>query len=191
MRWTGLTLAVLLSACAHAPVKHASTDEHAFWTRKVYTVISEQAQAGDWLVIRGYKATDQLVVNATNMPFSHAAIIDLANDRVIESEQPRVHASKMHEFIDEAHHVVLIRPRWANEQTREIAVQSAISTLGKPYDLFGTIGLNAKNAYYCSELVVAVYQPWQSDQDKIPRIIKPGDLHRWGEVVFDSKPRPN
>ena len=46
-------------------------------------LLRELGRDGDWLVIRGYHASDNLVSSLTNLPFSHAAVLDTDRDEVI------------------------------------------------------------------------------------------------------------
>ncbi len=151
--------------------------------------IKAQGQPGDWLVIRGYKAADDLVVLATNLPLSHAAMLDLERDEVIESIAEGVIVTKLHDFLDHAHRVLLIRPRWAAEDRGIKAIERARGAVGKGYDFTGLVGLSSKDRYYCSELCLFAWAPYQEDRDRIPRIIEPGQMYLWGAVLYDSGSR--
>ena len=59
----------------------------------------------------------------------------------------------------------------------------------KKYDFLGTIGFNNPEKYYCSELAVEVYKPWHTSDDRLPDVIKPGELYLWGKILYDSLPR--
>ncbi len=145
---------------------------------------------GDWLVIRGYHKTDQLVAAATRTPLSHAAVLDMQNEQVIEAEGKGVHTTKLRAFIDKAHRLLLIRPIWAkNPGAGDKAVVIARKLVGMPYDFLGTVGLDHPHAYYCSELAVSVYKDFIKKKDKLPKVMEPGQMYLWGTILYDSRPR--
>jgi Permuted papain-like amidase enzyme, YaeF/YiiX, C92 family len=141
---------------------------------------------GDWIVIRGYHATDNLVAVATNTPWTHAAILDLGKGEVIEAEAQGVHISPLEQFVARAHRLLLVRPSWANDNTSGEALLKARSLVGKGYDFLGLVGINDPERYYCSELAIAVYRPYIPTSERIPRPVAPGQLHYWGRILYDS-----
>ncbi len=143
---------------------------------------------GDWLVIRGYHVTDNLVAALTNKPFSHAAVLDLAHEQVVEAESQGVHVSTLADFVAKSHRLLLIRPVWADAHSAGVAVAKARSLAGRKYDFLGLIGLNVPETFYCSELALEIYRPWIRRSDVIPRPIEPGQLHFYGRILFDSGP---
>lgn len=153
--------------------------------------VTRLGQPGDWLVIRGYHATDHLVSALTNEPFSHVAILDPARQQVIEAEGKGLHTTPLPAFMTKAHRLMLLRPVWATDPARqEAAVARARSLVGSPYDFTGLVGLGLPDRYYCSELAVAVHVPQASRKDRMPPVIPPGDLHRWATILWDSGPVP-
>ena len=146
-------------------------------------------QPGDWLVMRGYHATDNLVSAATDEPFSHVAVLDPERGQVIEAEGKGLHTAPLADFLHRAHRVILMRPMWATTPERQrVAVEKARSLMGRPYDFTGLVGLNVADRYYCSELAVAVYAPHASRKDRLPLVIPPGDMHHWATILWDSGP---
>lgn len=145
---------------------------------------------GDWIVTRGVHVTDNLVAMATNTPLSHAAIYDAANDTIIESEARGVHATPLLEFLAKSHRVLVMRPMWATDETREPAVARARDLIGSGYNYTGLVGLGLPGRYYCTELAVAAYEPFMENapDNPIPRVIKPGQMYHWGRIVYDSGP---
>ncbi len=141
---------------------------------------------GDWLVIRGYHPTDNLVSLVTNSPFSHAAVLDLANGVVIEADGSGIHVTPLPAFVAKAHRLLLIRPKWSREGRNVHAAAQARSLVGRPYDYTGLIGINHPERYYCSELAVAVYRTWVRKSDHVPPVIPPNELYYWGTVLFDT-----
>jgi len=148
-------------------------------------------QPGDWLVIRGYHATDHLVSALTNAPFSHVAVLDPEKSQVIEAEGKGLHTTPLPDFMKKAHRLMLLRPQWATTAERQrAAVEKARSLVGRPYDFTGLVGLNVPDRYYCSELAVAVYAPHASRTDRLPLVLPPGDMHVWATILWDSGPVP-
>jgi hypothetical protein len=141
---------------------------------------------GDWLVIRGYHLSDNLVASLTNKPFSHAAVLDKANDRVIEAEAAGVHFTPLAEFVAKSHRLLLIRPVWSDAASADAALKKAREVVGKPYDFLGLIGIGIPDRYYCSSLTIEVYRPYIRPDDQVPRPVEPGQLMYWGRILYDS-----
>jgi uncharacterized protein YycO len=153
--------------------------------------VTRLGQPGDWLVMRGYHATDNLVSAVTAEPFSHVAVLDAERGLVIEAEGRGLHTAPLADFLHRAHRVILMRPLWATTPERQrAAVEKARSLVGRPYDFTGLVGLNVADRYYCSELAVAAYAPHASRKDRLPLVIPPGDMHHWATILWDSGPVP-
>lgn len=154
--------------------------------------VTRLGRPGDWLVMRGYHATDNLVAAVTAEPFSHVAVLDPERNQVIEAEGKGLRTASLADFMLRAHRVILMRPMWATTPERQrAAVEKARSLVGRPYDFTGLIGLNVADRYYCSELAVAVYAPHASRKDRLPLVIPPGDMHHWATILWDSGPVPS
>lgn len=96
----------------------------------------------------------------------------------------------LRDFVDKAHRLLLIRPIWAEKPgAGDEAVKIARKLVGMPYDFLGTVGLDNPHAYYCSELAVAVYKKYITKEDKLPKVIEPGQMYLWGTILYDSRPR--
>ena len=185
-----LVLSLMLSACIAEPIaQHVDEQTHKAQNQKFISAIRKVIQHGDWIVIRGYHVTDNLVANATGIPISHAAVYDPEQDQVIEAEGQGVHLSTLADFVDKSHRLIVIQPRWANKLNRHVAVLKARSLIGKQYDFLGTIGINSPESYYCSELTVEIYRQWHHTNEKLPGVIKPAELYLYGTIIYDSLPR--
>ena len=186
-----IALAALVCGCSgtRIHVEKPADDVRLPQTDEWVARIKDVGRPGDWLVIRGYKAADDFIVAATNTPLSHAAMLDLERGEVIESVAEGVVVNTLHYFVDHAHRVLLIRPRWADEARGVQAIERARATVGKGYDFTGLVGLSAKERYYCSELCMYAWQPFQVEKDRIPRLIEPGHMFLWGTVLYDSGTR--
>lgn len=184
------TAAVTLAAACATRVIEVPPEGEAKAAHDAATLsaVRELGRPGDWLVIRGYHATDNLVAALTNKPFSHAAVLDPERGQVIEAESQGVHPSALPDFVAKSHRLLLVRPMWATSESAAFAVDQARRLVGRPYDFLGLIGFSVPDAYYCSELVVAVYRPYIRGHDLIPRPVEPGQLHHYGRILFDSGP---
>ena len=183
-------LVLILMGCLAEPIAEKPQENIARAQSEMFLKeIESVAEEGDWIVTRGYHASDVLVANVTGMPLSHTGVYDRELQQVIEAEAGGVHATELYDFIEKSHRLIVIRPRWSNPQTRKEAVLRARKLIGKKYDFLGTIGFNNPEQYYCSELAVEVYKPWHTSADRLPDVIKPGELYLWGKILYDSLPR--
>ena len=187
--WLALLLPLLLAlGCTVPVVVHAPGDRQEREARALRE-ISRLGQPGDWLVMRGYHATDNLVSTLTDAPFSHVAVLDPERGQVIEAEGKGLHTAPLADFLHRAHRVLLMRPIWATTPERQqAAVAKARTLVGRPYDFTGLVGLKVPDTYYCSELAVAAYAPYPSRKDRLPLVIPPGDMHYWATILWDSGP---
>jgi hypothetical protein len=168
-----------------APEEPLRTQQTAAWLKAV----REVGKTGDWLVLRGYHETDHLVATATNQPFSHVAVLDMAEDQVIEAIGSGVQSLGLEERLHTSHHVMVMRPRWWREERAANAISAARAQVGGSYDFLGTVGLGAKDRFYCSELAVHIYRPYFEGDERIPGVLEPGHMYMWGEIVYDSRSR--
>jgi permuted papain-like amidase YaeF/Yiix C92 family enzyme len=183
-----LSAALLLAGCVAAHFSETPPEEQARVQREVATLaaVRELGRDGDWLVIRGYHASDNLVAGLTNKPFSHAAVLDRAGERVIEAEAQGVHFTPLAEFVHKSHRLLLVRPVWSDERSAAGALRTARGAVGRPYDFLGLIGVDIPERYYCSGLAIEIYRPYIRADDAIPRPVEPGQLHHWGRILYDS-----
>src|SRR6266581_3237136 len=181
LRFVCALSAAATGACATNIVQRPPAEElRGAQTAAMLERVKALGRSGDWLVIRGYHNTDNLVAAATRSPFSHAAVLDLGRDEVIEAEAQGVHASKLADFVHRAHRVLLIRPAWADAETGPAALEKARLLVGKKFDFLGTVGVDDPDRYYCTELAIAVYRPFMRDKVAFPLVIEPGHLYYWG-----------
>lgn len=190
MKYLQIALLLLLSGCIARPLVEIEDPElHKIQNAQIIKSILYQAKTGDWIVTRGYHATDNLVANATGTPISHAAVYNADTQSVIEAEGKGVHATSLKDFVNKSYRILIIRPRWLNDDNGVLAFTEAQKLVGKDYDYLGTIGFNFPDKYYCSELTINIYKQWYKPVEKFPTVIKPGDLYLYGEVLYDSLPR--
>lgn len=187
-----LVVALLVSACATpAVVRSPAHDLKAVRDAAVLDEVRRLGRNGDWLVIRGYHASDHIVSMATNTPWSHAAVLDKDGDQVIEAEGRGVHTTPLAEFVSKSHRLLLVRSNWATEKSSFEAVVNARKWVGKAYNFLGLAGLDIPDRYYCSELAVAVYRGYIPTGTHVPRPVTPAQLHYWGRILYDSGDPPN
>ncbi|MBT1443658.1 hypothetical protein KJI95_03855 [Shewanella sp. JM162201] len=184
-----IAITVLLGCMARPTVEITSQTIHAEQNMRIKEQLLKLAKTGDWLVIRGYHATDNLVTNATGIPISHVGVFNRDSLKIVEAEGQGVHLSELDDFIDKSYRLIIIRPRWRTEANAIAAWNKAEKLVGSNYDFLGTIGFNYPNNYYCSELAVSIYSEWYSGKEKFPAVVKPGELYLWGSVLYDSLPR--
>jgi uncharacterized protein YycO len=152
-------------------------------------VIQSILTHGDWLVIRGVHDTDDLVVTATNMPLSHAAIYDANTNEAIEADGSGVHITPLKDFLAKSQRLMVMVPIWANERTRIAAVERARSRIGLGYNYTGLIGLDTPNRFYCTQLAIDAYKDaidTNPPQNPLPHVVKPGQMYHWGRIIYDS-----
>jgi uncharacterized protein YycO len=184
-----LLLACLIGCAAQPIASRSDVDAALERDAQNLTALREFGRNGDWLVARGYHVTDNMVASLTNMPFSHAAVLDRDSDQVIEAESVGVHTTPLAQFVAKSQRVMLVRPVWADASNAMAATVKARSLVGRPYDFLGLVGVSVPDEYYCSELAIEIYRPFVRREDIIPRPVAPGQLHYWGRIVFDSGAR--
>ncbi len=167
----------------HPPDEPLRTIQTEEWLAQVEAV----SQTGDWMVLRGYHGTDNLVSAATNHPISHVAIIDRENDEVIEAVGAGLQTMSLRERVHEAHRIIIIRPRWWTPERGRGAVARARALIGGSYDFLGTVGLGSDDRFYCSELATHVYDEYHDDLEHFPTVIEPGHMYLYGQVTYDSR----
>ena len=119
------------------------------------------------------KIGSRLIRAVTWSRWSHAAIID--GGEIIEAVWPRVRVSSLARAIE-------THPRWTvidiPVTDESAAIAAARSQIGKPYDLWGVLGLGLKrqwqddDAWWCSELIA-----WAAKQGGTD-LFRPDALHR-------------
>jgi hypothetical protein len=186
MRFSLLLLPLLFLACSRPIVVHP-TNGHETRERRMLEALRATGRPGDWLVIRGYHATDNLVSALTNSPFSHATILDPEREQVVEAEGVGIHTTPLEAFAKKAQRLMIVRPLWTSEPGQPAsAVAWACAAVGKKYDYLGLVGLNAPSKCYCSELAVQAYGTRDRLKAHLSPVIPPNELHYYGTIVYDS-----
>jgi hypothetical protein len=94
---------------------------------------------------------------------------------------PVVREIPLERFLHRNRHVVLVRPSGLTDDQRRAMVLRARSVVGREFDTTSMLGLwNSDEEFYCSELLVWAIAGQES------RIITPGELLAYGEVVYFS-----
>lgn len=154
-------------------------------TRSWRKQILMRGQDGDWLIIRGYNSANHLVAVAGIAELSHVGVLDATHGEVVEAVAPEVSAISLHDFLDEADRVLLVRPANSDRVSGRQALAKARSKIGAPYDLLGTMGLPEEGKFYCSELA-AWSVGMEVDRDGFTEILHPASMLQFGTVLFDS-----
>jgi hypothetical protein len=186
---TALLLLTLFSCGVRGFLKKPAIPAQQQQDSEALTAVYGHGRDGDWLLIRGYKLVDDGVSTITSSPFSHAAILDMSRELVIESDNTGVHTTSLPDFMKTAHRLLVIRPVWARRGAAKKALATARSCIGKPYDFSGLIGIDVPESYYCSELAVKIYKPFFRKKDVLPPVIAPSELIRYGKILYDSGER--
>ena len=182
----GIVISCIAGCAVPATVAAPVADVKAVREADTLERVRRLGHDGDWLVIRGYHATDDFVSVVTNTPWSHAAVLDVEKDEVIEAEGQGIHTTSLPAFIAKAHRLLLVRPDWSTETSARAALIKARALVGNRYDFLGLVALNVPDRYYCSELAVAVYRSHIPAGEPIPRPVTPAQLHHWGKILYDS-----
>ena len=188
-RAAALPALALLAACSR-PILVKLPADQAARSALMLDAVKRLGQPGDWLVVRGVHATDDLVSAVTDAPFSHAAVLDPERGQVIEAEGKGLHTTPLAAFMAKSQRLLLVRPMWAVDAAAQAeAVAKARGLVGSKYDFTGLVGLNVPDRYYCSELAVAAYGPRvDRRRDHLPPVVPPDQLPYWGTVIWDSGP---
>jgi hypothetical protein len=184
-----VAMAALGGCGVRVTVKPPSEPLRSQQTAQWLSVINAKSQAGYWLVSRGYKAIDALIVAATNMPFSHVAVLDPERHEVIEAIGTGVQRTPVKKFLHKTHRILLIKPKWWTAKAGREALANTRALVGKKYDFLGTIGFQSEKRFYCSELGVHVYKAYHANNEHLPRVIEPGQMFLWGSIIYDSGSR--
>ena len=169
-------------------LKRYTGPEYEAETESWQKIIKERAGNGMWVVTRGYHTGDDVVAIATASALSHAAVLDLENQKVIEALGQGVVETDLKKLLGECHRVVLVKPRDWTPEKGNTAVAKARGKLGHKYDFLGTVGLPFTDRWYCSELAV-----WSMEM-KVDRlgphkVIHPKSMLKMGAVLFDTGQR--
>ncbi|MCB9592510.1 MAG: tyrosine-protein phosphatase [Sandaracinaceae bacterium] len=196
-RWRGIALAaaasvgltLFLTVYAGRPELAPVGLEASRLTDRWVDVTRRRARAGYWIVVRGTHFGDQVVAAGSAADLTHAAVYDAATNEVIEAHGSGVEATPLRELLAQARRFLIVRPRDWTAREGASAVERARSHIGSSYDWLGTIGMPSDRRYYCTELCVDAYRARQ--RGWMPAgVIHPTHMSRYGEVVFDSGPRP-
>jgi uncharacterized protein YycO len=175
-------------SCKYPIVKKTTSKEAHEEEKQFKKEIIALGQDGYFLVARGYKFNDHIVTTATISDYSHAVILDVSNDKIIEATGDGVHPLSLDSFIHKSHKITMVKPYGYNPTRAKDALTCCEAKYGKPYDYTGTVGIDRTDKYYCSELVVECYQHLV-DSLKIPRIITPKHMLEYGETIYISPDR--
>lgn len=161
----------------------AYEDETASWM----AAVRARGGNGMWLVTRGYHLGDDVIAMASNSPLSHASVLDLDRQEVIEAVGKGVTITPLEAFLKESHRLQIVRPDGWTPERGAAALARARSAAGKGYDFLGIVGAPSSDHFYCSELAL-----WSMEVKVEPgphRVVHPRHMDRYGKILFDSLER--
>ncbi|PJA07530.1 MAG: hypothetical protein COX70_06255 [Flavobacteriales bacterium CG_4_10_14_0_2_um_filter_32_8] len=179
---------LILFSCSNTIVKKPKSEAALEEEKSFKKEIIALGKDGYFLVARGYKFNDHLVSTATISEYSHAVILDVTNDNIIEATAEGVHPLALDSFIHKSFKITMVKPSGYSPERAEDALQCCSDKLGKPYDFTGTVGIDRTEKFYCSELVVECYQHLV-DSIKLPHVITPGKVLEYGETIYITPDR--
>lgn len=151
----------------------------AMWERDIRKV----ARSGDWILTRSYSLNGDVITTvAGGEEVSHASMYDARTNTIIEARQPTVQEVPLQNLLSRNDLVIVVRPYRSRGAQGTASVDRARAAVGTEFDIQGMLGLGDNDQkFYCSELVY-----WASAMDPVnrPRIITPGSLVEYGEVVY-------
>ena len=182
-----LLACVFLTACS---VKSVHNPELTLHSSKDAALVRGHLQHGDWLLTRGIHTADNFIATVTNTDLSHASLYDAENHEVLESVANGVVTISLQDLLEKSVRVMVLRPMWASPEVSAKAVLHARTLIGRGYNFTGLVGINMPGRYYCTQLVIAAYQPFIEDEpaNRFPLVIKPGQMFHWATIVYDSGP---
>ena len=179
---------ITIFSCSNAIVKkpksEAALKEEDLFKKEIIAL----GKDGYFLVARGYKFNDHLVSTATLSNYSHAVILDVTNNKIIEATADGVHPLALDSFIHKSFKITMVKPAGYTTTRAKDALLCCADKYGKPYDFTGTVGIDRTEKYYCSELVMECYQHLV-DSLQLPHIITPGKILEYGEIIYITPDR--
>jgi uncharacterized protein YycO len=187
-----VVLATIATACAPKAVlvrRPADTTADAavtaLWTREIANV----ARDGDWLLTRSYAAVgDVIAVGTPGEDLSHASIYDATTGTVIEAIGSGVREIPLAQLVRRNHYIIVVRPSHMTAEEQAEAVARARTKVGAKFDYTGMFGFDAKDRWFCSELVAWASQT-EARNGVHETVMTPPDLMKYGEVIYWSGKR--
>jgi hypothetical protein len=187
-----VVLATVVTACAPTSVQVKrpadSTADAAvtvMWTHEIERV----ARDGDWLLTRSYAAVgDVIALGTPGEDLSHASIYDATHGTVIEAIGSGVREIPLQQLVGRNHYVLVVRPSHMTAAEQTEAVARARTKVGAAFDYTGMFGFDARDRWFCSELVAWASQT-EARNHVHETVMTPPDLMKYGEVIYWSGKR--
>jgi len=179
---------LLLLSCTNTIVKKPKSEAALEEEKQFKDSIIALGEDGYFLIARGFKFTDHIVSTATVSEYSHAVILDKTHNNVIEATAKNIHTLELDSFIHKSFKITMVKPYGYTPLRAANALTCCEDKLGKPYDFTGTVGIDRKDRYYCSELVVECYQHLV-DSFEIPKVITPKHVLEYGKTIYITPDR--
>jgi len=182
-------LALVSTGCWHGSIyadrpKDRLVDDaiNKLWASEIRRV----ARDGDWILSRSLTPQGDMIswVTFSGEKFSHASIVDVSHGTVVEAITPVVREIPLEDLMARNWYVVVVRPTGLTAEESKAALERARSQLGVEFDLWGFVGFEEPQKWYCTELVA-----WASGLDaKLGKqaVVYPNELMDVGEVIYYS-----
>ncbi len=179
----------LLGGCVYHGSLYAERPKNKAVDRAINRLWAEEilavARDGDWILSRSLTPEGDFIASFIGgEQYSHASVIDVTHGTVVEATTPEVREIPLEELMARNWYVTIVRPRelTAEQQKESLEIQRA--QIGMAFDLYGFIGYEDPNKWYCSELVY-----WASGMESVHgkyTVILPRHLLRYGDVIYFS-----
>jgi hypothetical protein len=191
---TTLLAAITVAVClAQAGCYHGSLYADRPKNKLVDLAISQMwadeirriARDGDWILSRSLTWEGDTIAFLTGYEqFSHASIVDVTHGTIIEATTPEVREISIEELMQRNRHVVVVRPNGISAERSRLALDYARAQLGLAFDLWGFVGYEEPDKWYCTELIF-----WASGMEELHGkevVLMPKEMMKYGEVIYYS-----
>lgn len=143
------------------------------------------ARDGDWILSRSLTWEGDTISFLTGNPaFSHASIVDVTRGTIIEATTPEVREIPLEQLMQRNRYVVVVRPTGVTAERSLQALELSRAQIGMAFDLWGFIGYEDPDKWYCSEMLF-----WASgleEEHGKEIVLMPKDMLNYGEVIYYS-----
>ena len=177
--WLIFALVLLGTACSSA-LKPPKDPLRARQTERWVAAVTRDAMPGDLIATRRYGEVD----DALELGLTCVGVLD-DQGRIIEAFGPVVTATLLRDLVHGSHRVVVVRPRFVDDDIRERAGKAAGAYVDQSTSTVGGIGESA--AERTTAFALAVYRAVHPPASASARL--PIEIPDVGALVFDSGTR--
>ncbi len=143
------------------------------------------ARDGDWVLSRSLTWEGDTISFLTgDEQFSHASLVDITHDSIIEATTPEVREIPLEQLMQRNRYVVVVRPTGVSAERARQSVALARAQIGIGFDLWGFIGYEDPDKWYCSEL--NFWASGMEERHSKEVVLMPKDMMNYGEVIYYS-----